>query len=100
MEAELARRLTNGSASRRVVTEGPQAIKLLNQEVRKRVENGIGIMKKGVPRVMILMAHFSDPSIIHMIEKAGLSIPVALHSVVQSGDLFDSRWERRNITQR
>jgi benzoyl-CoA reductase/2-hydroxyglutaryl-CoA dehydratase subunit BcrC/BadD/HgdB len=84
VEAELARRLTNGSSSRRVVTEGPQAINLLNQEVRKRVENGMGIVKKGAPRVMILMAHFSDPSITHMIEKAGLSIPVTLHSVVQA----------------
>ena len=84
VEAELARRLTNGSASRRVVTEGPQAIRLLNREIRERVEKGMGIARKGAPRVMILMAHFSDPGIMHMMENAGLSIPVALHSVVQA----------------
>lgn len=84
IEAELARRLTNGSTSRRVITEGPEAIKILIKEVKERIEKGIGVVEKGAPRVLILMAHFSDPSIMRMIENMGLSIPATLHSMIQA----------------
>lgn len=73
---ELARRLTNGSGSRRIMTDGPKAIAILNQEVQERIDKGIGVVEKGTPRIMILMAHLSDPRIAHMIENSGLSIPI------------------------
>lgn len=84
VEVELARRLINGSASRRIITEGPKAISTLNREVKERIDKGIGVVEKGAPRVVILMAPFSDPSIMRMIENLGLSIPGALHTLMGS----------------
>jgi len=75
---ELVRRLTNGSASRRIMIDGPKAIAILNQEVKERVDKGIGVVEKGAPRTMIFVGHFSDPSIMRMIENSGLSVPVTL----------------------
>jgi len=63
-----------GASTGRSISEGPQAISLLCQEVEERVNKDFGIMEKGSPRVMIYMNHFSDPSIIHMMEKAGLAL--------------------------
>ena len=74
-DVEMARRLTVGSSSRRILVEGPQAIALLSQEVRERIDRGIGVVEKGAPRVMILLSHFSDPGIVRMMESCGLSIP-------------------------
>ena len=76
LAVEMARRLTIGSSSRRILLEGPQAIALLNQEVKERIDKGTGVIEKGAPRVMIFLSHFSDPSIMRMIEDCGLSIPV------------------------
>jgi len=74
-DVEMARRLTVGSASKRILVEGPQAIALLSQGVKERIDKGIGVVEKGAPRIMIYLAHFSDPSIVRMIESCGLSIP-------------------------
>jgi benzoyl-CoA reductase/2-hydroxyglutaryl-CoA dehydratase subunit BcrC/BadD/HgdB len=82
VEAELARRLTNGSTSRRIINEGPKAVSLLNQEVKERIDKGVGIGEKGAPRVMIALAHFSDPSIMRMMENSGLTIPGTLFSLM------------------
>ncbi len=82
LAVELARRLTIGSSSRRILVEGPQAIALLNQEVKERIDKGIGVIEKGAPRVMIFLSHFSDPSIMRMIEDCGLSIPVTFMTEV------------------
>jgi benzoyl-CoA reductase/2-hydroxyglutaryl-CoA dehydratase subunit BcrC/BadD/HgdB len=84
VEVEMARRLTSGSASRRIMAEGSQVIALLNQEIRERINRGIGVVEKGAPRVMILMAHFSDPRIMRMMESTGLSIPVTVHTTLAS----------------
>lgn len=74
-DVEVSRRLTVGSASKRILFEGPQAIALLNQEVKERVDRGIGVVEKGAPRIMIYLSHFSDSSIVRMMESCGLSIP-------------------------
>jgi benzoyl-CoA reductase/2-hydroxyglutaryl-CoA dehydratase subunit BcrC/BadD/HgdB len=84
VEVEMARRLTSGSTSRRVMTEGSKIIGLLNQEIRERINKGIGVVEKGAPRIMILMAHFSDPRIMRMMESTGLSIPVTVHTTLAS----------------
>ncbi len=81
---EMARRFTNGSASMRIITEGAKAIGVLNQEVRERMDKGIGVVEKGAPRVMITVAHFADPRVMHMIENSGLSIPVNVYVVLAS----------------
>jgi benzoyl-CoA reductase/2-hydroxyglutaryl-CoA dehydratase subunit BcrC/BadD/HgdB len=75
---ELARRLTNGSGSRRIMTDGAKAIAILNQEVQERIDKGIGVVEEGAPRIIIFLAHFSDPRIARMVENNGLSIPITL----------------------
>ncbi len=84
VDVEVARRLTSGSANRRFLTEGPGIIATLNREVKERIDRGVGVVEKGAPKVMILMAHFSDPSTMHMMEDCGLSIPTTLHTVLAS----------------
>ena len=81
---EIARRLGSGSASRRIISEGPKVVAILNQEVRERIDKGIGVVEKGVPRIMIYLGHFSDPSIMRMIEGCGLSIPETYLAAVYS----------------
>jgi hypothetical protein len=58
VDVELARRLTNSSASRRIMVEAPKAFAILNQEVKQRIANGTGVVERGAPRVMISVAHF------------------------------------------
>jgi len=84
VELEMARRLTSGSSSRRFMTNGPKIIDVLIQEVRERIAQGIAVVEKDAPKTMILMAHFSDPSIMRMIENIGLSIPVTVHTTLAS----------------
>jgi benzoyl-CoA reductase/2-hydroxyglutaryl-CoA dehydratase subunit BcrC/BadD/HgdB len=84
VEIEMARRLTNGSASQRLLTEGPKAFSLFCGEVKERISKGIGVIPKGAPRVMISVAHFSDPSVTHMMENCGFSIPATLFGLLTS----------------
>ena len=84
VEVEVARRLTSGSTSSRFMTDGPQVIAILNQEVRERIDKDISVVERDAPKIMILMAHFSDPSITRMIENMGLSIPVTVHTTLAS----------------
>jgi len=53
----------------------------LCEEVEKRVEEGVGVVEKGAPRVLSFIAPFSDPSITHMMENSGLAMSVAFLSV-------------------
>ena len=80
VEVELVLQLAAGSTGR-AMTEGPEAVAILSQEVKKRVDEGVGVVEKGAPRVMTLIAHFSDPSIMHMMESAGLAMSATLLSV-------------------
>ena len=81
VELELALMLT-GASTGRSMTEGPEAIKTLCQDVKQRVEKGIGIIEKGAPVVMCFLPSFSDPSIGHMIEDAGLAMSASSSSVI------------------
>ncbi len=76
----LALQLTTGSTGR-AISEGPEAVSILCDEVEKRVEQGIGVVEKGAPRVLNFIAPFSDPSIMRMMEDAGLAMSVTLLSV-------------------
>jgi len=79
---EMARRLISGSSSKRLMVEGPKAIALLNQEIRDRVEKGIGGVDRDAPRVMILLSHFSDPTTMRMMEDCGLSVPITVYAAL------------------
>ena len=80
VEMGLALQLTAGSTGR-AMTEGPEAVSILCDEVEKRVEQGIGVLDKGAPRVLTFSAHFSDPSIMHMMENVGLAMSATLVTV-------------------
>jgi benzoyl-CoA reductase/2-hydroxyglutaryl-CoA dehydratase subunit BcrC/BadD/HgdB len=84
VEVDLARSLAHASASRRVINEAAAAVALLNNEVKERIAQGIGIVAKGTPRVAILFSHFSDPSITRMMEKSGLSVPISILDLVSA----------------
>ena len=84
VDVELARRLSSSSSNRRIMVEGPGAIAVLNQEVKAKVERGIGVLEKGAPRVMTFVAHLSDPTIMRMMESTGLSMPVTLIVFLES----------------
>ncbi len=87
VDVEIARRLTSGSASKRFLTEGPGVIAILNQEIKEKIDRGIGVIEKGAPRVTILVAHLSDPSIMRMMESCGLSIPATNIDLMSSATL-------------
>jgi len=80
VEIGLALQLTAGSTGR-AMSEGPEAVAILCDDVEKRVAQGIGVVEKGAPRIMNFIAPFSDPSITHMIEDAGLALSANLLSV-------------------
>lgn len=44
---ELARRITIGSTSQRILSEAPAAIALLNKEVKEKIGKGVGVVEKG-----------------------------------------------------
>ena len=76
----LALQLTAGSTGRSM-SEGPEAVNTLCEDVEKRVKEGIGVVEKGAPRVLNFIQPFSDPSLIHMMENAGLAMSATLLSV-------------------
>ena len=80
VEVSLALQL-GGASTGRAMTEGPEAVSILCEEVEKRVEAGIGVVEKGAPRVLNFSASFSDPSIMHMMENTGLAMSATLLSV-------------------
>jgi len=65
----------------RGITEGSRAINILIEEVKKRVDAGVGVVEKGAPRVMVFVGNFSDASIMRMIENAGLAVPQTFFTV-------------------
>jgi len=80
VETGLALELAAGSTGS-AISEGPEAVDILTKEVKKRVEEGIGTIEKGAPRVMTFLAPFSDPSIVRMIENTGLALSATLMTV-------------------
>jgi len=63
------------------MTDGAEAIETLCDEVQARVDKSQGILEKGAPRVLNFIQPFSDPSITHMMEKAGLALSSSLVTV-------------------
>jgi benzoyl-CoA reductase/2-hydroxyglutaryl-CoA dehydratase subunit BcrC/BadD/HgdB len=72
--------LSQGSTGRSM-TEGPEALEILCQEVKQRVDAGIGVVEKGAPRVLSYLASHSDPTIAHMMENAGLALAATFVTV-------------------
>jgi benzoyl-CoA reductase/2-hydroxyglutaryl-CoA dehydratase subunit BcrC/BadD/HgdB len=70
-----------GASTGRSMTEGPDAVTTLCEEVQVRVAAGKGIVAKGAPRVMIFAQHLSDPSITKMMEDVGLAVAASMVTV-------------------
>ncbi|MCK4784308.1 MAG: 2-hydroxyacyl-CoA dehydratase [Desulfobacteraceae bacterium] len=80
VETGLALQLSQSSTGRSM-SEGPQAVDVLCQEVQERVNNGYGVVEKGAPRVLSFAPSHSDPSITHMIEDTGLAMAATIITV-------------------
>jgi len=78
-EIGLATWLATGCTGR-AMNDGPGAIDILNLEIKKRVDEGIGVVEKGAPRVMTILTHYSDASVTRMVEDEGLAICATLFS--------------------
>jgi hypothetical protein len=76
-ELELLEALS-GSSTGRGIREGIKAMEILLIELEKRVKAGIGVTKKGAPRVMIGVGHCSDPRVTRLIEDVGLAVPLTM----------------------
>jgi len=94
----LALNLTAASTGRSM-SEGPEAVSVLCEEVQDRVNRGFGVVPKGAPRVLNFIQPFSDPSITHMMEEAGLALSTSVLTVPcrkrEPGMEFSSLGEER-----
>jgi len=80
VETGLCQMLATASTGR-AMTEGPEAVDILCQEVERRVDEGIGVVEKGAPRIINFVTHASDASVMHMMENAGLAMAAQLVTV-------------------
>ena len=89
----LLRLIPDMPLSRRNTEEAVAGVRLLVQELRDRVSQGVGVVPKGSPRVMIgLHPPFSHPSIMHMAEESGVALPVTEFAIFSpDGDLRSTR---------
>ena len=51
------------------------AVNMLYEELRERVEKGVGVVEKGAPRIFaILPSHHADPRLEHLVNEVGMAI--------------------------
>lgn len=84
------------SATRRGLREGGETLHILQEEVKRRVSDGKGAVKKGAPRVLLTVPPM-DPSLVAMIENVGLAIPVTTLAGTPAANVpisYDSVWEQ------
>jgi hypothetical protein len=63
------------------------AINTLYEELQERVNNGVGVVEKGAPRIVaILPSHYTDPSLDHMVGELGMAL-VATDMFFPSSDV-------------
>ena len=52
-----------------------EAVTTLYEELRERVEKGVGVLEKGAPKLMgICPPHHSDPRLEHLVNKCGMAL--------------------------
>lgn len=78
----------------RGLKEGPEALRILLEELEKRVAAGEGVVKKGAPRVMLVMIPH-DPSLAATIEELGLAACVTAGGTTKSisRPAYSDLWE-------
>ena len=77
---------------RNVLRDGMGIINTLVREVKQRVDRGYGVVEKGAPRVAWPLYHATDPSIMHMVEGLGLSIPVIVFACITPREMVKSQY--------
>ncbi|HEY78953.1 MAG TPA: 2-hydroxyacyl-CoA dehydratase [Dehalococcoidia bacterium] len=73
--------------------EALDAINTLYEELQERVNNGVGVVEKGAPRIVaILPSHYTDPSLDYMVGEMGMALVSTDMSfpISDVGDLKDS----------
>ncbi len=56
--------------------QGAEAVEILSEEVKKRVEQGYGVVTKGAPRIFLMFSSISDPAVSRLFQEVGLAIPL------------------------
>jgi hypothetical protein len=67
--------------------EANEAIIILLKELKRRIEEGKGVVEKGAPRIVFGIQVAVDPSVLRMVERAGLAIPDCFNNWLTSYDL-------------
>ena len=80
------------SPERIILQEGLNAINTLIGEVKQRVDEGKGVMEKGLPRVLMTIHQATDPSVMRMIEEVGLVVPVDCLGVISATEVRKSNY--------
>jgi len=81
---------------RRGLTEGPKALETLHKELEQRIGDGVGVVEKGAPRILLFIGPF-NPSLVSMIEGLGLAISVTTLAGTPSAGVpstYTSVWEQ------
>ncbi|MEE8374543.1 MAG: 2-hydroxyacyl-CoA dehydratase family protein [Dehalococcoidia bacterium] len=77
-QASLAHAFFLNSMPTRDVEGKQEALEILFEEVKQRVEEGKGIVEKGAPGVFITATISVDPGIVRMIEETGLAVRIQI----------------------
>ena len=87
----LIREINTMCLSKEGTEAGAEAIEILYGELEQRVLKGVGVVPKGSPRVMHgYFPSFSDPIVIHMLEEAGIAVPVVELQLFDGGGFTPS----------
>jgi benzoyl-CoA reductase/2-hydroxyglutaryl-CoA dehydratase subunit BcrC/BadD/HgdB len=69
--------------------EALDAVNTVREELQERINNGVGVVEKGAPRIVaILPSHYTDPSLDYMVGEQGIAL-VATDMFFPSSDLVD-----------
>jgi len=69
------------ASTERAITDEPDALETICREVKERINQGIGVVEKGAPRVLNFAHSLSDPDITSMMENVGLAISLSIMTV-------------------
>lgn len=58
--------------------EGAEAVEILADELKRRVEQGIGVVPKSAPRVLLAFQSLVDPVFNQLIGEVGLAVPATM----------------------
>ena len=84
------------ACSGRAMKEGANAFNILCKELKKRVEDGVGVLEEEAPRIMAAMVPY-DPAILSIFDELGLAISVTSQLPIPGKNIevsYDTIWEQ------